>query len=167
MVWNVSWFGTFLKNVPNHEMFQTNIIQSCSIYMQFFGWRGFSNPAYNWKIFGLGWMTVQNQLIFDFWWPRGFLCIKGWCNCFENIAQMFFLEQSDLLFEFLSCKVLENVEQEKNRSSFDREKKICRDDNERSESIYNLRPLSKEIQIRASGENVFCMEKASKIAGWS
>ena len=39
------------------------------------------------------------------------------------MAQMFFLEQSDLLFEFSSCKVLENGEQEKNRSCFDREKK--------------------------------------------
>ena len=66
-------------------------VQSCSIYMQFFGWRGSSNPAYNWKNFGWGRMTAQNQLILDFRWPRGFLCIKGWCNCFENISQMFLL----------------------------------------------------------------------------
>jgi ABC-type uncharacterized transport system ATPase subunit len=60
--------------------------------------------------------------------------------CFENLAQMFreFFKQSDLLFELLSSEVLKNVEQEKNCSSFDREKKICRDDYERSESIYNL-----------------------------
>ena len=44
-------------------------IQSCSFYLQFFGWRGSSNPAYNWKIFSWGRMTVQNQLILDFWWP--------------------------------------------------------------------------------------------------
>ena len=66
---------------------------------------------------------------------------------FREYSTNVFFKQSDLLFEFLSCKVLENVEQEKNRSSFVREKKICRDDNERSESIYYLRPLSKEIQI--------------------
>ena len=69
-----------------------------------------------------------------------------------------FFKQSDLLFELLSSEVLKNVEQEKNCSSFDREKKICRDDYERSESIYNLWPLSKEIQIWASGDNVFSMD---------
>ena len=36
-------------------------IQSCSIYRQFFGWRGSSNPAYKWKIFGWARMTGQNQ----------------------------------------------------------------------------------------------------------
>ena len=61
-------------------------LQSCSIYRQFFGWRGSSNPSYNWKIFGWARMTVKNQLILDFSGPRGFLCIKGWCKCFENIA---------------------------------------------------------------------------------
>ena len=30
-------------------------------------------------------MTVKNQLILDFSWSRGFLCIKGWCKCFENM----------------------------------------------------------------------------------